>query len=93
MTMLIEEAYMSEEVRHPSLTLADAQQKARSTIQQLQAIANPRARMSLEQLAEQVDGASSDRLVTIIREAMAMMRLVEKVNPQVVADIYARNWT
>jgi hypothetical protein len=93
MTMLIEEAYMCEEVRHLSLTVLDAQQKARSTIQELQTMANPRARMSLGQLAQQVDSASIDQMVTIIREAMAMMRLMQKVDPQVVADIYANHWT
>ena len=91
--MLMEEAYRCEEVRDPSLTVADARQKARSTIEQLQALANPRARMSLGLLAEQLDGASTDRLVTIIREAMAMMRLVENANPQAVTDIYAKTWT
>ena len=91
--MLIHEAYLCEEVRNPSLTPADAQQKARSTIEELQAIANPRVRMSLDKLAEQVDGASIDQLVAIMQQAMAMMRLVGNIRPQAVADIYAKHWT
>jgi hypothetical protein len=93
MTMLIQKAYLCAEIRHPTLALADAQQKAKSSIEELQAIANPRIRMSLDKLTEQVDGASIDQLVTIMRQAMAMMRLVGTVRPQVVADIYEKHWT
>jgi hypothetical protein len=91
MTMLIHQAYLCEEVRHHAL--ADAQQKTKDTIEELQTIAHPRVRMSLDKLAEQVSDASIDQLVAIMQQAMAMTRLLATIPSQVIADIYAQHWT
>lgn len=91
--MLIHEAYLCEEVRHHLRARGDAQQKAKDTIAELQIVAHPRVRMLLGKLAEQIDGATADKLVGILQQAMAATRLLAIVRPQVVADIYAKHWT
>ena len=91
--MLIHEAYLCEEVRHHFRARGDTQQKAKNTIAELQIVAHPRVRMTLRKLAEQIDNASADQLVTIIQQAMAMTRLLTTLRPQVIADIYTKHWT
>jgi hypothetical protein len=91
--MLLHDAHLCKEVRHYAKGRGDARQEAKSTITELQTIAHPRVRGLLGNLAEQVDGADTDRLVTLMRKAMAITLLLRRGHPQVVADIYAKHWS
>ncbi len=91
--MLLHDAHLCEEVRHHAKGRGDARQKAKNTITELQTIAHLRVRGLLGNLAEQVDGADTDRLVALMRKAMAITLFLRCGHPQAVADIYAKHWT
>lgn len=91
--MLIQEAYQCHEVRDYSGTQGDVHRTAKETIRELQIVAHPRLRAQLGKLAEQIDNANDDELVTILQQAMGLGCLLTRAHPQAIADIYARHWT
>lgn len=91
--MLIHEAHLCKEVRQHSKARGDTRQKAKGTITELQTVSHPRARGLLHRLAEQVDAANTDQLVTLMQKAIAIALFLRRGHPQVVADIYAKYWT
>lgn len=91
--MHIHEAHLCEEVRHHTKGRGDPKKKAKNTITEFQAIAHPRARGLLRDLAEQVDSADTDGLVALMRKAIAITLFLRRGHPQVVANVYAKHWS